>query len=94
MTVISVSNLSLSFGTVPVLQNISFALNENDRLGVVGINGSGKTSLFKLILGEYTPDEGSVFISKDKTVGVLEQNVSLDIADGETPLSFMYSAFP
>ena len=41
MTVISVSNLSLSFGTVSLLENISFSLNENDRMGIIGINGSG-----------------------------------------------------
>ena len=94
MTVISVSNLSLAFGTNEILKNISFSLNENDRLGVVGINGSGKTSLFKLILGEYTPESGNVFISKDKSVGILKQNSTVDVADGYTPISYMYSAFP
>ena len=94
MTVISVSNLSLSFGSKEILKNISFALNENDRLGVIGINGSGKTSLFKLILGEYTPDSGNIFISKEKSVGILEQNSTVDIAEGYTPISYMYAAFP
>ena len=94
MTAISVSNLSLSFGAKEILKNISFALNENDRLGVIGINGSGKTSLFKLILGEYTPDSGNIFISKEKSVGVLEQNSTVDIAEGYTPISYMYAAFP
>ena len=74
MTVISVSDLSLAFGTNVLLQNVSFSLNENDKMGIIGINGSGKTSLFKLILGEYTPDSGDVFISKEKTVGVLRQD--------------------
>ena len=94
MTVISVSSLSLSFGTDEILKNISFSLNENDRMGVVGVNGSGKTSLFKLILGEYTPDDGNVFISKDKTVGILEQNSTVEIEDGVTPIEYMYAAFP
>lgn len=94
MTVISVSSLSLSFGADEIIKNISFSLNENDRMGVVGVNGSGKTSLFKLILGEYTPSDGSVFISKEKTVGILEQNSNVEIEDGVTPIEYMYAAFP
>ena len=94
MTVISVSNLSLSFGTVSLLENISFSLNENDRMGIIGINGSGKTTLFKLILGEYTPDSGDVFISKDKTVGVLRQDGAFRAREGATPIEVMYDAFP
>jgi ATPase subunit of ABC transporter with duplicated ATPase domains len=43
MTVISVSDLSLAFGTNVLLQNVSFSLNENDKMGIIGINGSGKT---------------------------------------------------
>ena len=42
MAVISVSDLSLAFGTNVLLQNVSFSLNENDKMGIIGINGSGK----------------------------------------------------
>jgi len=94
MTVISVSDLSLSFGTTVLLENISFSLNENDRMGIIGINGSGKTSLFKLILGEYTPDSGDVFISKDNTVGVLRQDGAFHAREGASPIEVMYDAFP
>ena len=58
MTALSVNNLSLSYGMRQVLSKISFAINDTDRLGVVGVNGCGKTSLFKLILGEETADSG------------------------------------
>ena len=54
MTVISVSSLSLSFGEVDILKNVSFSLNEGDKLGIVGVNGAGKTSLFRVISGVYT----------------------------------------
>ena len=94
MTVISVSDLSLAFGTTVLLENVSFSLNENDKMGIIGINGSGKTSLFKLILGEYTPDSGDVYISKDKTVGVLRQDGSFSARDGATPIEVMHEAFP
>ena len=94
MTVISVSDLSLAFGTNVLLQNVSFSLNENDKMGIIGINGSGKTSLFRLILGEYTPDSGDVFISKEKTVGVLRQDGAFEAREGVSPIEIMHDAFP
>ncbi len=96
MTVISVNDISLYFGTTPILDKVSFSLDESDRLGIIGVNGCGKSSLFKIILGEYTPTEGSIFISRGKSVGILTQDgaftVSLDV--GNTALEQMYSAFP
>ncbi len=94
MTVISVSDLSLSFGNELLFENVSFSLNENDKMGVIGINGSGKTTLFKLLLGEYTADSGEIFISKDKTVGVLRQDGAFHARAGATPIEVMYDAFP
>ncbi len=78
MISISCENLKLSFGTEVILDGISFSLNEGEKLGIVGVNGAGKSSLFKLITGEYTPDSGSVYLSKDRTVGILTQNVGFD----------------
>ncbi len=78
MIAISLSGVCLEFGTDVILDNISFSLNEGDKLGIVGVNGAGKSTLFKIITGEYTPTDGSVFISKDKTVGMLEQNTGLE----------------
>ena len=94
MTVISVSDLSLSFGTSVLFENVSFSLNENDKMGVIGINGSGKTTLFKLLLGEYTADGGEIFISKDKSVGILKQDGAFHAREGATPIEVMYDAFP
>ena len=78
MTAISLSGVSLEFGTDVILDNISFSLNEGDKLGIVGVNGAGKSTLFKIIRGQYTPTDGSVYISKDKSVGMLEQNTGLE----------------
>lgn len=69
MTSISVNDLSLSFGIKPILEKVSFSLEEGDKLGIIGVNGCGKSTLFKLILGELEPDEGNIFFSKNKTVG-------------------------
>ena len=96
MTVLSVSDLSLSFGVHTVLDGVSFALNENDKLGIIGVNGCGKSTLFKLITGELTPDGGNVFIGGGKTVGILKQDDAfvVDAEAGDTPLEQMIAAFP
>ena len=78
MIAISLGEVSLEFGTDVILDMVSFSLNEGDKLGIVGVNGAGKSTLFKIITGEYTPTSGSVYISKDKTVGMLEQNTGLE----------------
>ena len=101
MIAISVNDLCLRFGTTSILENISFSLEENDKLGIIGSNGSGKTSLFKLITGEYDATEGEVFISKGKTVGILSQYGAFADGDdglvrdeGDSAISHMYNAFP
>ena len=97
MIAISVNKLALSFGVSKIFSDVSFALNEGDRLGIIGVNGCGKSSLFKLITGEYTPDEGSVYISKDKSVGILRQDVALEGISAEnvklSALEVMYLSF-
>ncbi len=95
MYAITVSELSMSFGAQPLLEKVSFALEENDRLGIIGVNGCGKSTLFRLILGELEPTAGNVFISRGKTVGVLTQDGAFDCEDGQqTVLERMYQAFP
>lgn len=97
MIAISVNDLTLRFGTTSILEKVSFSLEENDKLGIIGSNGSGKTSLFKLITGEYDAEEGEVFISKGKTVGILSQYGAFDEdgdSEGSTALEHMFAAFP
>ncbi len=98
MIAISTENLSLSFGTTPILSGVSFALDEGDRVGVIGANGCGKSTLFKLLLGELDSDEGHVYISKGKTVGILRQDDAFADFSGEsgdaTALEIMYRSFP
>ena len=98
MIAISVNKLALSFGTNEIFSDVSFALNEGDRLGIIGVNGCGKSTLFKLILGELVPDEGNIFISKDKSVGVLRQDgaFSAELTSNEklSALEVMYLSFP
>ena len=95
MIALSASDINLSFGTDVILENISFAINDGDRLGIIGVNGAGKTSLFKIITGEYAPDSGAVYIQKGHSVGILEQNPDLSSLPGEiTCIEYMYTAYP
>ena len=94
MIALSVSDVSLSFGADVVLKNISFSLNDGDRVGVIGANGAGKTSLFRIITGEYSSDSGAVYIQKGHTVGCLEQNPDLSALPGELRcIDYMFTAF-
>ncbi|MBQ8331897.1 MAG: ABC-F family ATP-binding cassette domain-containing protein [Clostridia bacterium] len=98
MIVLNVDHLSIAFGTKRILEDVTFSLDEGDRLGIIGVNGCGKSTLFRLILGEQEADEGHVYISKNKTVGVLRQDDAFCEFQGEngsaTSLEVMYHSFP
>lgn len=72
--ILSVSNIHKSFNEVPVLRNVSFHIEDNEKAAIVGINGAGKTTLLRIIMGELAADEGLVTFAKDKTVGYLSQH--------------------
>ena len=93
MTVLSCESLTLSFGAEDVLRGVSFSLNSGDRLGIVGVNGAGKTSLFRLITGQYEPDSGAVYISRGLRVGMLSQTPLDQSDDGKTVEQTALSAF-
>lgn len=78
MNVLDVQNLTLSFGENELFSNISFDIKDNEKVGFVGVNGAGKTSLFKIITGEYTPDSGSCFISRNTKLGYMQQHTCSD----------------
>lgn len=74
MAVLDVQNLTLSFGEKTLFSNVSFDIKEKEKVGLIGCNGAGKTSLFKIITGEYNPDDGACFISKNSRLGYMEQH--------------------
>lgn len=76
MIVLSCNNLYKSFGIDSILENICFTVNEGDKIGIIGVNGTGKTTLMKIISGEYGYDEGDIYTSKDCEIGYLEQNTN------------------
>ena len=71
---IDVKNLKKSFEVGhDVLSGLSFEVNAGEHVGILGANGCGKTTLFKLLCGEYTPDEGTVSIHKGRRIGLISQ---------------------
>ncbi|MGD2187770.1 MAG: ABC-F family ATP-binding cassette domain-containing protein [Desulfobacterales bacterium] len=72
---IRVENLHKSYGDLILFEGISFALNAKDRLGIVGRNGHGKTTLFRIILGKDNPDSGAIITPKNYRIGYVSQNL-------------------
>lgn len=72
--ILSCQNICKTFVEKPVLNHISFHLNENDRLAIIGYNGAGKSTLLKILVGELTPDEGEISMKKDTSIGYLAQH--------------------
>ncbi|MBO4993667.1 MAG: ABC-F family ATP-binding cassette domain-containing protein, partial [Alistipes sp.] len=79
---ISLDNLTVSYGGWTLFDNISFLINEKDRIGLVGKNGAGKTTLLRIITGEQQPTEGAVTINGECTIGYLPQQMR--VADTTT----------
>ena len=73
---LSVTNLTKTYGTQVVFDQVSFTVGDGERIGLVGRNGSGKTTLLRLITGEETPDAGSLNIPRGYTIGYLSQTLS------------------
>jgi ATP-binding cassette subfamily F protein 3 len=71
--VIQVSNLSKAYGTQVIFDNVGFTVNAGERIGLVGKNGHGKTTLLRMITGEAKPDAGVISIPNNYTVGYLSQ---------------------
>jgi ABC transport system ATP-binding/permease protein len=73
MHYVSVEGLTKSYGIKPLFENISFHIEEGDKIALVARNGSGKSTLLKILSGKETPDEGKVWINKDVNVALFEQ---------------------
>lgn len=74
MAVLSVRNLAMTFVERTLFENVSFEVEQKDKIGFIGANGVGKTTIFKILSGNIEPTDGSVVFSKDVVVGYLEQH--------------------
>lgn len=75
--ILSCNNIGKAFGTDQVLSNISFHINEHEKVGIVGINGAGKSTLLKIIAGHLQSDEGNITLGKGSSIGYLAQHQEL-----------------
>ena len=78
MVLLSLSAVRKAFGTNEVIRDATLALQEGERLGLVGVNGSGKTTLLKIINGDMPSDGGEISIAKDARIGFLTQHADID----------------
>lgn len=78
VALLSLSNISKSYGATRIFENVSFTIEENHRIGFVGVNGSGKTTLLKVICEQLNYEEGEIFKSKNLKIGYVEQFVCRD----------------
>ena len=74
---ISIDNLKVEFGVKPLFDNVSFVVNDKDRIALVGKNGAGKSTMLKIICGLQKPTSGNVAIPNDTTIGYLPQVMNL-----------------
>lgn len=88
---VSVQDITVSFGSFDLLIDVSFLINDQDRIGLAGKNGAGKSTLLKIIAGLQSPTSGSVDMSKDVTIGYLPQQMKVD--DTTTVLNETITAF-
>lgn len=70
---ISIEHLQVEFGATPLFQDVSYVINDKDRIALVGKNGAGKSTMLKIIAGMQAPTSGSVAIPRDTTIGYLPQ---------------------
>jgi len=88
MKMLSVENVSKSYGEKQLFNNISITIGEKERVGLIGINGTGKSSLLKIIAGIDSPDEGRIITPKDYSVSFLDQQPEL--AEDKTVLEQVF----
>jgi ATP-binding cassette subfamily F protein 3 len=88
---VSVQDISVTFGSFDLLTNVSFLINDQDRIGLAGKNGAGKSTLLKIIAGKQSPTSGTIDMSKEVTIGYLPQQMKVD--DTTTILNETITAF-
>ena len=91
MSVLKCSNVSFSFGNRTILENASFVMQKGEHIGLVGLNGEGKSTFIKMITGSLTPDEGKIEWCKRITTGYLDQYTTL--TPGKTIREVLREAF-
>ena len=74
MILLNATDISKSYTVKPLLSNLSYAINEGDKIGLIGVNGTGKSTLLRILAGEEVPDEGNVILAGHLVVKYLPQH--------------------
>ena len=77
---ITVNQLCMEFGEQRLFDNMTFEIQDGDRVGLIGVNGCGKSTLFKLLTGEYEPTAGDIILHKNTRIGYMEQHVCRNLS--------------
>lgn len=88
---LNIHNLSVSFGGTYLFEEVTFRMGAGDRVGLVGKNGAGKSTMLKILAGDFKPDSGSIATEKEVRIGFLRQDI--DFEQGRTVLEEAYQAF-
>ena len=88
---LNIHDLSVSFNGDYLFDRVTFRLGAGDRIGLVGKNGAGKSTMLKILSGETSPDTGSIAFDKEIKIGFLKQDI--DFVKGRTILEEAYQAF-
>lgn len=78
MVILSAKDITKTYGVDTILENVSFHVNEGDRIGIVGANGAGKTTLLNILSGQLAADGGNFFMSQNQVIGYLKQKDNFD----------------
>jgi len=88
---LNIHNLSVSFGGTFLFEEVTFRLGSGDRVGLVGKNGAGKSTMLKILAGDFKPDSGQIATEKEVRMGFLRQDIDFEV--GRTVLEEAYEAF-
>lgn len=88
---LNIHNLSVSFGGTYLFEEVTFRMGAGDRVGLVGKNGAGKSTMLKILAKDLAPDSGSIATEKEVRIGFLRQDI--DFEQGRTVLEEAYQAF-
>ncbi|CCQ94598.1 Uncharacterized ABC transporter ATP-binding protein YdiF [[Clostridium] ultunense Esp] len=78
MIVLSCNNISKTYVVDKILEDISFTIEDGDKIGLIGLNGSGKTTLLNILVGNISKDEGEIYVQKDLKIGYLRQHTDMN----------------
>jgi ABC transport system ATP-binding/permease protein len=90
MNIISLENVSKNYGIKPLFENVNLGFEDSDKIGIIGANGSGKTTFLRVVAGTETPDTGKIVRASGKTLAYLAQNPQFD--DEKTVLETIFAA--